>query len=506
MIASKLTRAQANELYAQVLRDRDVATLRRLCMEDLFFLLTVACKRKDINRDWLYARCREVEGSPNGHLDLWAREHYKSTIITYGKTIQDILVNPSVTVGIFSHTRPIAKAFLKQIKTELETNEFLKGLFPDVLWSNPQKEAPAWSLDGGITVKRPTNPKECTVEAWGLVDGQPISKHYSLLVYDDVVTGDSVTTPDMIEKTTQAWGLSLSLGAAGGKRRYIGTRYHFNDTYRTIGERGAAIERRHAATVDGTPNGDPVFMDRETLAERRMGGPYVFACQYLQNPVADDAQGFKTDWLRWYENQPTAIGQMNGPPRGMNIFLLVDPAGEKKKENDYTVMAVIGLGPDGNYYLLDGIRDRLNLTERTDRVFELQRKWKPIKTVYEKYGLQSDIEHIQYVQNHANYRFEIVPIGGQIPKNDRIRKLIPVFEQGRFYMPRRLMFVDREGKARDFVAELLRDEFSAFPVAVHDDMMDCLSRIVDSSLGAVFPKEQTVQPHRMKTNSTYKVL
>jgi hypothetical protein len=81
-----------------------------------------------------------------------------------------------------------------------------------------------WSEDKGITVKRKSNPKESTIEAHGLVGGQPTSKHFSLLVYDDVVTLESVTSPEMIQKTTDAWAISLNLGAHGGKRRYIGTR------------------------------------------------------------------------------------------------------------------------------------------------------------------------------------------------------------------------------------------------------------------------------------------
>ena len=149
MLCRGLTRIQSNKLYDEILSAEDHQATRDLCRDDLFFLLTRGFKRKDINKDWLYDRCREVEAEPNGRLDLWSREFYKSTIITYGMSIKDILNDPSITIGIFSHTRPIAKAFLAQIKTELETNTFLQDLFPEILYKNPKSESILWSLDGG---------------------------------------------------------------------------------------------------------------------------------------------------------------------------------------------------------------------------------------------------------------------------------------------------------------------------------------------------------------------
>lgn len=500
-MTEELTMQQCKELYTSVLRDEDIDAMRDLVRTDLFFLMRVVLNRRDMEQPWIFDRVREVEKDPDGYLDLWAREHYKSTIITYGKTIQDICIDPEITVGLFSHTRPISKGFLRQIQRELEDNDLLKDIFPDVLYREPRRESPLWSLDNGIVVKRKSNPKEATIEASGLVDGQPTSKHYSLLVYDDVVTRESVTTPEQIEKVTDAWALSLNLGARGGRRRYIGTRYHFNDTYRAIMDREAAIPRIYSATDDGTTEGDPVLLDEKTLAEKRKQmGPYVYGCQMLQNPISDKAMGFQEDWLEYYDTL--------AKDSHWNYYLLCDPAGEKKKTNDYSAMWVIGLSPDNNYYLVDGLRDRLNLTERTRHLMRFHRMYHPVATGYEKYGKDSDIEHILDVQERENYRFPITALGGAMSKADRIRKLVPIFEQHRFYLPRRLLYVDWEKRAHDLVTEFVNDEYLAFPVAVHDDMLDCMARIVDPKLAAKFPRDekQKTKGQRTTTKHEYDVL
>jgi len=406
---------------------------------------------------------------------------HNSTIITYGLTIQDILKNPEWTFGIFSHTRPIAKAFLKQIKTELETNSFLKGLFPEILFQNPESESPSWSLDAGITVKRKSNPKENTIEAYGLVDGQPTSKHFTGLIYDDVVTIDSVTTPEQIKKTTAAWEMSTNLGSNhGGFKRFIGTRYHANDTWSEIIKKGSAIPRIHRATDNGKIDGNPVFLTPEKLAEKKKDmGPYTFGSQMLQDPVADKAMGFKEEW--WKDSQTIK-------PDGMNLYLLVDPASKKKKSSDYTVMVVVGLAPDGNYYIVDGIRDRLNLVERAQKLFSFHRKYKPKIIGYEEYGLQADVEHAEEKMEQDNYRFAITRMGGSMAKDDRIKRLIPLYFQKRMIIANRIHFVDYEGKAQNFTELLKDEEFKSFPVSAHDDMLDCISRIFD--INAEFPKEQ----------------
>lgn len=488
------TMDEAHVAYASLLRDAErrgdlMGVMAEMGRRDLWFLMTRILKRHDmlnsrvINPQWLFDRVWEVQLDPDGVLDLWAREHYKSTIITYALTIQDILNNPEITVGIFSVQRELAQDFLKQIKQEFENNTLLKDLYPDVLYADPEKESPCWGVDKGIRVRRNNNSREETVEAWGLLNGMPTGKHFKLLLYDDVVTERSVTNPDQLAKTYDKLRLSFPLGSHGGKKRFIGTRYHFNDAWGQLLKDRTARVRMHPATDNGMPEGEPVFISREALTEkRREMGPYIFACQMLQDPVADAAQGFREAWLRYWDPKGREDWQ------GMNRYLLIDPAGEKKTSNDYTVMLVIGLAEDGNYYLIDGVRDRLNLTERAEWVFRLHRAYKPVAVGYEKYGMQADIEHIEYEMRIRNYRFDIQQVGGSLPKNDRIRKLVPIFEQHRFFLPGRLTFKDHEGAYRELVQEFVQEEFLAFPVGAHDDMLDCMARITDPVLGAEFPE------------------
>ena len=474
---------------------------RHLAKTDLFYLLTAVLGRKDVFKQWLLERCIEVNNNPDGYLDLWARDHYKSTIITYGLTIKDILNDPEETFGIFSHSAKIAKDFLLQIKREFEDNILLQNLFPDILYENPNKDSPAWNSER-IIVKRKNNPKEATIEAHGVVENQPTGKHFSKLIFDDVVTRDSVYTPDMIKKTNGAWELSLNLGMRGGVARYIGTRYHFKDTYKLIMDREAAIPRIYTATHNGKADGEPVLLNKEQLAKKRKTmGSYTFSCQMLQNPVADDNAAFHREDLMFYMIRNEAIREF---AKTMNVYIMVDGASTKNKDSDYTVMAVIGCNDDNNYYLLDMVRDKLNLSERCQKLFGLVKKWKPRKVGYEKNSREADLEYIREKQEELNYRFSIMEIHTKLNKKDKIiSTLQPIFEEHRFYLPLELLYINHEHKKVDLVENFIEEEFVFYPFSIHDDMLDCISMMI-RCINHTFPlqKEEVDYNFHKEANHT----
>ena len=269
----------------------------------------------------------------------------------------------------------------------------------------------------------------------------------------------------------------------------IMTRYHEDDLAGRLlqdakegGEQWEVLSLSMEADVDdplGREEGEllwPEWFTPEMIAQAKRD-PRNWLSLYQQKPRPDSGGEFKKDWIQYYKNKPT---------QG-NKYILVDPASEKKKTSDYTSAFVLLLGHDNNYYVIDMIRDKLNLTERADLIFKLHREHKPLQVGYEKYGMQADIDHIKDRMERDNYRFNIEEVGGATPKNDRIRRMIPLFETGRVWFPESMNKTDFQGIVRDLVQDFIEQEFAAFPVGRHDDMMDCLARIHD--IETTWPEE-----------------
>jgi predicted phage terminase large subunit-like protein len=495
-----------------------------LSRADLYFLVRYVLTTKEYfgeengiaNEQWIFDRCREVQFDSDRVVDIWARFHWKSNIKTFANVIRHILIDPNTTVCILSHTRPQAKLFMAQIQREILQNKLLqlisydpilgKQIFPD----NP-KDLGRNSLDDGIIVVRHTNAKEPTLSAHGLVDSLPVGPHYRIRVYDDVVTKDSVATSDMLKKTNQAYELSIPLGMPNDQAWYTGTFYSHDDTWHKIVSLGQRLRIHPCYEIDEAhserrPNGTyvklnhhrdkPVLYYADHLDQlfKEMGAGTESATADLQmlcNPNAGIVYGFKRGWLRYYHTHPSVEAA------GKNLYILVDPANEKKKGSSYTVMWVIAAGGDKRFYLVDGVRDRLSLTERADKLFELHALWHPLEVRYEKYGLQADIAHIEYLQEQRGYRFHVEPVAGITRKDDRIERLVPLFEKGMFYLPLELKYQTCEGDTVDLVSTFIDEEYLPFPNAQYKDMLDAMARIAEPNLAIQWPDSAaSVRRHR----------
>jgi len=476
--------------------------IRALCLTDRYYLLVKVCGRHDMLHPWIYDRCREVEVDPSGYLDLWSREHYKSTIITFGGCIQEILRDPEITIGIFGHSNVIAEPFLKQIKAEFERNEILKTAFPEIFWKNPSKEAKQWS-NYGITIKRKGNPKECTIEASGL-DSQPIGKHYRLRIYDDAVVPESVSTPEQIQKSINNYSMSQSLGVVGGHEWMCGTIYSFADLYDWVLKRGALKPRIYPATHDGTREGNPVYFSEQEWKKRLVKNTDSdIACQYLMNPLSGEQRMFDVQQLGEYDVRPSTL----------SVYVMCDPARSKKKDSANTAVIVLGLDSQMNKYLLDGFNHKMDLKERWEHFSLMYKKWSKapgvqmIKMGYETFGAQADMDYFQeQMRLPGNPRFDVHelawPRDGEGSKNDRVQRLVPDCRTGKLLFPRptdpnrltsnqkhmkdtgydyrisrAIRRKDENGQIYD-LTEQIRLQFHYFPVG-KKDAIDAFARIYD---------------------------
>jgi hypothetical protein len=444
---------------------------------------TLSAEHKAKIAEWYHARCVEVQDQPNNHLDVWAREHAKSEILTFALLIQDVIKDPNETIGIFSHNRPLAKQFLRLIKTEFESNDDLKLLFPEIFYTDPKRESPKWSVDDGIVVKRSSNIKESTFEAWGLIDGQPTSKRFSILHYDDVVARDQISE-DMIFKTTQELQNSFALTASDPPiMRIIGTPQEISDTICDYMESKVFAVRKHPA-VDGT--GAPVFFSEAKLADfKAKMSPKVFALQFLLDPKkAQEAHeiGFESSWWKTYAGELSI--------KSLNRYILVDPAGRRTDSNSMFALWVVGAGADRKWRIIDGVLDNFSLAQRADCIFEMVRKYDPLKVVYEQYAFQADIEYIRERQERENYLFTIQEVGGIVHKDARIERLIPKYRSGEILAPEKLMYKTRDGKDLDIIKRFKDVEFDKWPFNPKcRDQLDALSRLCDEAeINYVYPR------------------
>ena len=395
--------------------------------------------------------------------------------------------NPNKCVIAASHTGELAERFGRKVRNLVSGSEHSK-VFPKCKVSADSAAAGRWdTTEGGEYF------------AAG-VGGSITGRRADLAIIDDPVKSrEEADSETMREKQWAWWRDDLTTRLKPGAAVVlIMTRWHEDDLAGRLlkdlenSNSRVKIIRLPMLAQDNDPlgrqPGEPLWPEwfTQQMIDQAQREPRTWSALYQQEPRPIGGGEFKIEWMSFWKRQPAAT----------NKVILVDPSsGRSKKRGDFTSMWVVGIGPDGNDYVLDGIRDRLNLTERTGALFALVRRYRPAAVGYEQYGLQADIEHIRIEQERQQYRFRIIELGGAVKKEDRIRRLIPSFQQGRTWMPESMVRRMSDGEQRDLMDDF-KAEYLAFPVAAHDDAMDCLARKEEAEMRKylVAPAQTAKQP------------
>jgi len=406
----------------KTISDKDKDSVYRYLIEnDIYFIVRYLLGIESAEHQFVYDRAMEVQRNNIYTIDLWARAHFKSTLITIALTLQELIKYPKISTCIFSHTSPIAHAFLKSIKNILKTDDFLHRLYPDII---PEPTSNLLS-DERIIMMSNIKRKEPSVMASGLVDGQPTSMHFDRRIYDDIVVPESVSTPDQINKLEERFRLSHNLASHIDIARVIGTRYHYSDLFEKLLNEKPWVPRIYPAE---DKDGEPVFLTKEQLEDKRNKmGSYIYNCQMMLDPQSDQTRIFKEENINYYTEMPKNISKK---------MILVDPAiSQNKLSACYFVSMVVGVAGD-RLYVLDYFSGIGVLPKTQADVIYNQKLKHNAKIGIELVGYQQALKYA--VEDKFKNEGMPVPTIEELKplraKADRIIGLQPYFENNQIYI------------------------------------------------------------------------
>lgn len=347
---------------------------RNLVCTDLWFIAAFILQIPNANHPFVVSQAQVVEnGPPSMTLDIWSRGHFKSSLITAAETIQYHLKWPEYCSLIMSYKKGLAEKLTDSTRRAYEM-EFMQFLFPDELYSNPSVQAPVWSIQNGITIKRKnTTRREPTIYASGLVEGMAQGFHVERRLLDDFETEDMKNSPDVMDDVFEKYEMSQFLGTKTERdvERIIGTIYsHLGPIMRVKDKKKLdGTPMYHCRIVPGTEGGEydgkPVLWSQETLDREKTQAHY--AMQVLCDPTPKKLRKLNSEFL--IDIEPELI------PKTVLKFMIVDPAGESngKKGCDWAIL-VLGVNPKidelgaSDVYLMNALIDDLKEAEAPEAV------------------------------------------------------------------------------------------------------------------------------------------
>jgi len=398
------------------------------------------CKKwnagKGVARTFIKGLVDKESKYPVPFVFLLHRGCLKTSLLAIAWVIQQILINPNITIRIVTFGWGRSVEINIEIKDHLQNPELI-ALFPDILWANPKKNAPKWGEDA-FTVKRTAVVGGYTVKVDSIMGGITGS-HCDIIVFDDLHDIENTQTAEQIRKVIQRFRNCRSVLKPGGLRIIIGTVWKRDDFYAWCGEQGFEIHRRTATYNSKGEECDcddsdahPFFPELFTIEELRQIkkelGRAFYACQYSLQALAEEDIKFTEEMIKYYETDP--------PYR--KIWIFVDPALSRTRKADDSAICIVGKpkNPDEKLKVIKSrglrVRPRQLIDAMLDEYVYFSQICSDMFLGVEQAQLQYIlIEWLKEAMKERDLFFTPEELKhGNKPLEERVNRLVPIFENG----------------------------------------------------------------------------
>ncbi len=418
---------------------------------------------------------------------LIPRNHLKSTIVSGAFPLWLLGNNPNLRIMICSAVKELSESLVSYIRDNIAANKRLKQVFPNLqpaIHEQGLTKKKIWNKNA-ILFEREAIKKEPSILVMGL-DNQPKTGfHCDLMIYDDIVTHENANTPGNMKKAKENYEHSTNLMDRDSRKVYAGTRYNDADTYGDLIKKNEVPFYVRSAVENGKYIWPAPSNVRYVEKKRLELTPYIFACQYQNDPIVKGDAEFEQEWVkRWtydllrvWMNRPTATDEdvFWEWLKTLDLHQGCDPNRTDKKHSDYGVNMIVGVNSKGHRFGLYVKRERMKTPDLVEEFISAYEKWKPKTAYMETYGgdihVYNDVKSEMKKRNLPYFKIKEYEKNMRMSGDDRIRKLQFPMQQGMWYF----------GPGPEWDA-IIHEELLRFPYGAHDDGITTIAYIDDQQV------------------------
>jgi predicted phage terminase large subunit-like protein len=202
-----------------------------------------------------------------------------------------------------------------------------------------------------------------------------------------------------------------------------------------------------------------------------------FYQEYMNEAQSPDNAPFKPEYIKLHhytyereDGQNLLVRVIGGTKekKPVDIYCGIDPASSLSARSDFFVVATIGIDSDGNKYIVDILRDKIDPAIQPETIIKIFKKFRPKRMKIETTGYQEALR--------SNVRKQMIDEGIYIPglekgikprnrKSERLMSLVAPLARGEFHF-----------RPEDIHAQ---QEFLSYPRGKHDDILDAIYYAMD---------------------------